>query len=55
MDQVFVIRMAMEEYLRKGNKMYAAFMELQAYGKVDRKALECFDNVWCGRGVIGWN
>ncbi len=39
-DQIFAIKMLMEEYLGKDRKLYAAFMDLEkAYDKVDRKAL----------------
>ncbi len=39
-DQIFVIKMLMEEYLGKDMKLYAAFMDLEkAYDRVDRKAL----------------
>ncbi len=36
----FVIKMLIEEYLRKDRKLYAAFMDLKkAYDRVDRKLL----------------
>ena len=39
-DQIFAIRMIVEEYLAKGRKLYAAFMDLEkAYDRVDREAL----------------
>ncbi len=40
MDQIFAIKMLMEEYLRKDRKLHAASMDLKkAYDKVDRKVL----------------
>ena len=39
-DQIFALKMVVEEYLRKGRKLYAAFMDLEkAYDRVDREAL----------------
>ncbi len=39
-DQIFVIKMLMEEYLGNDRKLYAAFMDLEeAYDRVDRKSL----------------
>ena len=39
-DQVFAIKMIVEEYLGKDKKLYAAFMDLEkAYDRVDREAL----------------
>ncbi len=41
MDQIFAIRILMEEYLRKDMKLNAAFMDLEkAYGSIDREALQ---------------
>ncbi len=40
MDQIFAIKMLVEEYLGKDRKLYAAFMDLEkAYDRVDREAL----------------
>ncbi len=39
-DQIFAMKMIVEEYLRKGESVYAAFMDLEkAYDITDRKAL----------------
>ncbi len=39
-DQIFAMKMLVEEYLGKDKKLYAAFMDLQkAYDRVDREAL----------------
>ena len=39
-DQILPIKMIVEEYLGKGRKLYAAFMDLEkAYDRVDREAL----------------
>lgn len=38
--KIFAIKMIVEEYLGKGRKLYAAFMDLEkAYDRVDREAL----------------
>ncbi len=38
-DQIFTIKMLTEEYLGKGKKLYAAFMDLEkAYDRVDGEA-----------------
>ncbi len=38
-DQIFVIKMLVEEYLAKDSQLYAAFMDLEkAYDRVDREA-----------------
>ncbi len=40
MDQIFVIKMLVKEYLGKDRKLYAAFMDLEnAYNRVDREVL----------------
>lgn len=40
LKQIFALRMVVGEYLRKGRKMYVAFMDLEkAYDRVDRKVL----------------
>lgn len=56
-DQIFAIKTVVEEYLGKGKKLYAAFMDLEkAYDKVDREALwNVKKNLWCRRAVIGRN
>ncbi len=39
-DEIFVIKMLMKEYLGKDRKLYAAFMDLEkAYDRVDGKEL----------------
>ncbi len=39
-DQIFTLKMLMEEYFGKDRKLYAAFMDLEkAYDRVDRKVL----------------
>ncbi len=39
-DQIFAMKCLVEEYLGKGKKMYAAFIDLEkAYDRVDREAL----------------
>ncbi len=39
-DQIFAMKMLVEEYLGKAKKLYAAFMDLEkAYNRVDREAL----------------
>ncbi len=39
-DQIFAMKMLVEEYLGKDKKLYAAFMDLEkAYDRVDREAL----------------
>ncbi len=39
-DQIFAIKVVVEEYLGKGKKLYSAFMDLKkAYDRVDREAL----------------
>lgn len=39
-DQIFAIKMIVEEYLGKDETLYTAFMELEkSYGRVDREAL----------------
>ncbi len=39
-DQIFAMKMLVEEYLGKNKKLYAAFMDLEkAYDRVDREAL----------------
>ncbi len=39
-DQIFVMKMLVEEYLGKDKKLYGAFMDLEkAYDRVDREAL----------------
>ena len=48
MDQIFVTEMILEEYLGKGKKLNATFMDLEkAYDRFDREALVCSQNVWC--------
>ncbi len=38
-DQIFAMKMLVEEYLEKDKKLYAAFMDLEkAYNRVDREA-----------------
>ncbi len=40
MDQIFAIKMILKEYLGKGEKLCAAFMDLEkVYDRVDREAL----------------
>ncbi len=37
-DQIFAMKILVEEYLGKEKKLYAAFMDLEkAYGRVDRE------------------
>ncbi len=56
MDQIFAIKILVEEYLGKARKLYAAFMDLgKAYDRVDREALECPDDLWGGRAANGRN
>ncbi len=39
-DQIFVIKMLVEEYLRKDKKLYVAFMDSEkAYNRIDREVL----------------
>ncbi len=39
-DQIFAMKMLVEEYLGKAKRLYAAFMDLEkAYDSVDREAL----------------
>ncbi len=39
-DQIFVIKIQVEEYLGRDRKLYAAFMSVvKAYNRADRKAL----------------
>ncbi len=51
MDQIFAIKMLVEEYLGKDRKLYAAFMDFKkAYDRVDWKALwNVLKDIWCGR------
>ncbi len=40
MDQIFATKMVVQEYTRKGKKLYATFIDLErAYHKIDRQAL----------------
>ncbi len=47
--------MLVEEYLGKDKKLYAAFIDLEKAYKVDREALECPEDLWCGRAANGKN
>ena len=47
MIQIFAIRMMVEEYLGKYEKLYVAFMDLEK-----GSSLECFENVWYWRTVV---
>ena len=49
-DQIFALKIMVEEYLGKVEKLYAAFMDLEkAYDRVDREALWNVLNI-CGIG-----
>lgn len=40
-DQIFTKKLVVEKYVRKGGKLYAAFMDLEkAYDKVNRRAIK---------------
>ncbi len=52
-DQIFAIKMLVEEYLGKGKKLYAAFMDLEiAYDRVDREALWNVLRIYGVRGQL---
>ncbi len=47
------MKLLLEEYLGKGKKLCAAFMDLKkAYDRVNREALECAGTLWCGQTAI---
>ena len=53
MDQIFTIKMKVEEYLGKGEKLYAAFIDLdKAFDRVDREALWNFLKMYGVEGEL---
>ena len=53
-NQIFAIKIMVEEYLRKGEKLYAAFMDLEeTYDRVHREALWNVRVIFLWMGVRG--